>query len=163
MDPLHHFRTSLTWKGDRGSGTSAYTAYGREHVLQAAGKPDIVGSSEEVYRGDVTRWSPEDLLVGSLSACHMLWYLHLCSRDGVTVVEYTDSAEGTMRVHPDGYGRFEEVVLRPRTVIGAGDPGRAQALHEDAHRSCFIASSVNFPVRHEPTVVVAQPGRARPS
>lgn len=159
METTHTFRASLTWKGNRGSGTSSYNAYGREHVLHALGKPEIAGASAAVFRGDPNRWNPEELLVASLAACHMLWYLHLCTRAGICVTEYTDASEGTMRVLPDGSGRFEEVVLHPRVVLSAGDAERAHALHEEAHRLCFIASSVNFPVRHVP-VVVGPEGRA---
>jgi organic hydroperoxide reductase OsmC/OhrA len=56
----------------------------------------------------------------------------------------------------DGGGHFTEVVLRPRVTVQVRDMAeQAQKLHEDASEKCFVASSVNFPVRHEPSVTVA--------
>lgn len=147
----HHYEVSVTWTGNTGTGTSSYRAYERAHEVGAEGKPSIPGSSDPSFRGDPARWNPEELLVASLSQCHMLWFLHLCALEGVIVTAYSDTPSGTMAETPDGGGRFEEVVLRPRAVLA--DPGRAgQAgeLHERAHELCFIAGSVNFPVRHEP-------------
>jgi organic hydroperoxide reductase OsmC/OhrA len=148
----HRYEVALTWTGDRGRGTADYGAYGREHRLEAAGKPALEGSSDPAFRGDPTRWNPEELLVASLSACHMLWYLHLAADAGVVVLEYVDGAEGSMRESSAG-GAFEEVRLRPRVTVAAPDQVEpARALHAEAHARCFIARSVAFPVRHEPTV-----------
>jgi organic hydroperoxide reductase OsmC/OhrA len=151
----HHYRTRVRWTGNRGTGTSAYRAYGRDHVIAAEGKPEIPGSSDPTFRGDPARWNPEDLLVASLSACPQLWYLHLCAEAGVCVVAYEDAAEGTMTEETDGGGRFTGGVLRPQVTVAPGaDVELAQRLHVDAHRLCFIARSVNFEVRCE--AVVAQ-------
>jgi organic hydroperoxide reductase OsmC/OhrA len=74
------------------------------------------------------------------------------------VVAYEDAAEGTMLQEGRG-GRFSEVVLRPRVIVAAGgDLARAEALHGDANATCFIANSVNFPVRHEAEITVADEG-----
>ena len=122
----------------------------------AAGRPQLPGSSDPAFRGDASRWNPEDLLVASLSSCHMLWYLHLCAQARLSVLAYVDDAVGTMVETPDGSGRFAEVVLRPVVTLATeGDALRATALHDEAHHMCFIANSVNFPVRVEPTVRVA--------
>lgn len=150
----HRYVTHLEWTGNLGTGTSSYRAYGRDHVHSAPGKPDIAGSSDPNFRGDATRWNPEDLLVASLSSCHQLWYLHLCSVAGIIVTAYTDAAEGDMKVGPDGGGEFTSVTLRPHVTISAGDPAKAHELHHEAHRLCFIARSVNFPVNCEPTIEV---------
>jgi len=149
----HRYAAKIRWTGDRGTGTSSYRAYGRDHEISADGKPSLPGSSDPRFRGDGARWNPEDLLVSALSACHMLSYLHLCAVAGIVVTAYEDRAEGTMRESPDGGGRFEEVVLRPRVTMASGDPLAARRLHEEAHRLCFIASSVGFPVRCEPEIV----------
>ncbi len=135
-------------------GTSGYRDYGRETTLRAAGRPDILGSADPAFFGDADRWNPEELLVAALSECHLLSYLHAAARAGIVVVGYADEASGMMRQEGDG-GRFTEVVLRPRVTISSGDPDAAQRLHAEAAAMCFIAASVNFPVRHEPTVVVA--------
>ena len=155
-DKTHHYEVSLEWTGDRGSGTSGYASYERAHVLSASGKPDIPGSSDPHFRGDPARWNPEQLLLASLSACHQLWYLHLCSVNQVAVVGYRDLAAGEMVEHADGSGEFVRVVLRPQVTIAPGsDVGRAQRLHHEAARLCFVARSMNFPVEHEPSVSVA--------
>ena len=151
----HHYATRTTWTGNTGTGTSSYRSYERTHELAADGKPVIAGSSDAAFRGDPSRWNPEDLLVASLSACHMLAFLHRAAVAGVVVVGYTDDASGTMRETGDGGGRFVEVVLRPRVVVQTTDMAAlCDALHEQAHAECFIATSVSFPVRHEPVAVV---------
>ncbi len=149
----HEYSATVTWIGNRGTGTSGYRDYSRDHVIAAGSKPDIPGSADPAFRGDAERWNPEDLLVASVSACHKLWYLHLCAVSGVVVTAYEDHAEGLMVTEEDGSGRFTEVVLRPRVTISSGDRERAASLHHDAHEKCFIANSVNFPVRCEPVIV----------
>jgi organic hydroperoxide reductase OsmC/OhrA len=152
MTRRHTYETVVTWTGDRGTGTSGYRAYDRDHQVAAEGRPPIPGSSDPAFRGDPARWNPEQLLVASLSQCHMLQYLHLCADAGVVVTGYVDHACGTMTETGQG-GRFTEVVLRPRvSVASPAMVAAATALHDAAHRVCFIASSVNFPVRHEPHV-----------
>lgn len=152
----HAFKVSVAWTGNTGEGTSEYTAYQRSHEISAEGKPVIQGSSDPAFRGDGSRYNPEELLVAALSACHMLSYLHLCADANVVVTAYADRAEGTMRLTEDGGGHFEEVVLKPAVTIAKGcDPELARALHARAHHLCFIASSVNFAVNVEPTISAA--------
>ncbi|MBW3620449.1 MAG: OsmC family protein [Actinobacteria bacterium] len=151
----HHYATSLAWTGDTGAGTRSHRSYDRSHRISAEGKPDLLCSSDPAFRGDPARWNPEDLLVAALSGCHMLWYLHLCADAGVVVTGYEDDAAGTMVDHDEG-GEFTSVVLRPVVrVADAGMVADAERLHAEAHRRCFVARSVNFPVTHEPTVTVA--------
>lgn len=147
----HTYSAHLVWTGNSGRGTASYKSYGREYVVRMDGKPYLHGSADPAFRGDASRYNPEDLLVASLSACHLLWYLHLCAVAKVVVVEYSDDAGGTMVLDKDGGGRFTEVILRPRVVVAdAAMIERATVLHAEAHAKCFIANSVNFPVRHEP-------------
>ncbi|MDQ2585126.1 OsmC family protein [Saccharothrix yanglingensis] len=156
MNGEHHYEVTVRWTGDTGSGTSRYRDYGRDHDVLVDGREPLRGSADPAFRGTPDRWNPEELLVASLSQCHMLTYLALCARDGVVVTGYADSASGVMREEPGGSGRFTEVVLRPEVVVA--EPGmveRARSLHEQAHRACFIANSVAFPVRHLPVVAHA--------
>lgn len=148
----HHFVTKLSWTGNRGTGTSTYRAYGRDHEIAAEGKAAVIpASSTPVFRGDKDRYNPEELLIGSLSGCHMLWFLHLCADAGIVVTAYEDDAEGTMHVNRDGSGEFREVVLHPRVQYEQTPPPEKIAdLHHRAHDLCFIARSVKFPVRCEP-------------
>ncbi|CAN7223734.1 OsmC family protein [Microbacterium sp. LjRoot45] len=152
----HRYALRATWTGDRGTGTSGYRDYDRSVTLSVAGKPDIAASSDKPFRGDPTRWNPEDLLLAALSECHLLSYLHACVQAGVVVVAYTDDATGTMVEDGRGGGGFTEVMLRPVvTIADESMRDAALAAHAQAHEWCFIANSVNFPVRHEPTIVVA--------
>lgn len=155
---MHRFSIDIVWTGNAGSGTSAYTAYRRDHEYRGVGKTaPIPGSSSPEFRGDAARYNPEELLVGALASCHMLWMLHLCADAGIVIAEYTDSATGEMRLNPDGSGEFTRVVLRPRLVIAdAARAVDAMALHKRAHELCFIARSVNFPVEHEATVEIVR-------
>ena len=150
----HRYETTVTWTGNLGSGTSNYRAYSRDHEIAFDGKPVIAGSSDPAFRGDPTRHNPEDMLVASLSTCHMLWYLHLCAVAGVVVTRYVDHAEGVMTEEADGAGQFANVVLQPEIALAPGaDEARAAALHHEAHAKCFIARSVNFPVECRPRFV----------
>jgi hypothetical protein len=142
------------WTGNAGTGTSAYRAYGRAHEISAAAKPPIAGSSDPAFRGDAGRWNPEELQVGALSSCHMLWYLHLCAEAGVVVTAYVDDAEATLQVDGRGEGRITHAILRPQvTLAPGGDAERARALHSGAHARCFIAAGSAVPVAVEPTIV----------
>ncbi len=92
--------------------------------------------------------------MGSLSACHMLWMLHLCAQSGVVVLAYEDHASGEMQETDDGAGEFVRVTLRPRmTISDAARIAETEELHERAHQLCFIARSVKFPVEHIPVTV----------
>jgi organic hydroperoxide reductase OsmC/OhrA len=153
----HCYEIEVVWTGDLGKGTSDYRAYSRNHEFTGPGKQSrIHGSSDPVYRGDASCYSPEELLVASLSACHMLWVLHLCADSGIVVTGYSDHATAVMLEEADGSGRFVEVMLNP--VVRITDSARipeALSLHEKAHALCFIANSVRFPVLHNPRVVTA--------
>jgi organic hydroperoxide reductase OsmC/OhrA len=162
MPREHQYRVTTTWTGNLGTGTSDYRAYSRNHEIAIPGKsPPLPGSSDPAFRGDPARYTPEELLVASLSACHMLWFLHLCADAGIVVTEYEDAASGTLAEHvvtdPDaGSGEFKRVILQPRVVISdAARIADATALHQRAHQLCYIARSVNFPVEYQPVVVVA--------
>jgi len=146
----HLYQIEVQWTGNRGQGTSNYRAYERSHEIKIEGKPSILGSSDPAFRGDKTRYNPEELFIASLSTCHMLWYLHLCAEERIVVVNYLDKATGTMIETEDGVGQFIEVLLKPVVTISeSSDPALAAQLHEKAHHLCFIANSVNFPVRCE--------------
>ncbi|MEV4222606.1 OsmC family protein [Nonomuraea sp. NPDC049725] len=154
MSHLHTYATTVTWTGNLGTGTSGYRAYDRAHELTADGPAPIAGSSDPAFRGDPARWNPEQLLLGALSQCHLLSYLHVCAVAGVVVTAYADHATGIMTQTATG-GHFTEATLRPHVTVASPDMVEAAVrLHEDAQKACFIASSVNFPVHHEPTVEV---------
>lgn len=160
----HTYPATITWTGNTGSGTSSYRAYSRDHEIAFPGKAILPGSSDPAFHGTPERYNPEELLVASLSACHLLVYLHDCATAGVVVTDYVDHAEGTMAEDGHGGGRFTRVVLRPEVTIRAeSDADAARHAHHTAHERCFIASSVNFPVETEPVIRVAAPEPATSS
>lgn len=152
---VHRYAVQVRWTGSMGVGTRTYTSYKRDHQVGVSGKPPIEGSSDPAFRGDAARYNPEELLVASLSSCHMLWYLHLCAVNGVVVVGYEDAASGVME-ESGSCAAFVQVNLSPQVTIAPGsDASRAAVLNEEAHRNCFIANSVNFPVEVTPRVMMA--------
>lgn len=158
MIGAHHYAVQIQWTGNRGTGTSHYRAYGRDHTLTSPGKHQILGSADRAFHGDVDRWNPEELLLAALSQCHMLSYLHVALKHGVVVLGYTDNAIGTMAQNAAGGGQFTAATLRPQVTIA--DPAQvelAASLHAEAAKACFIAASVNFPIGHEPVTRVAEP------
>jgi len=158
MGLLHTYTADVVWTGAGSTGTTSYTAYSRDHEIRLVDKPPLPGSSDPAFRGDPSRYNPEELLVAALAQCHMLWLLHMAAADGVAVVGYSDRATGTMRVSGRGHGQFTEVVLRPWVTVAdptAVDDVRLRELHERAHQNCFIARSVNFPVHLDPAPVRA--------
>lgn len=155
MPRNHTYKPTLEWTGNTGPGTVNYRSYERSYVVQAAEKADILGSSDPAFRGDRTRWNPEDLFVASVSSCHQLWYLHLCSTAGIVVLEYRDDPIGTMIEEDDGSGRFSGVLLQPRVRVSAdSDRAKAMELHHAAHSMCFIANSVACPITTEAVVSI---------
>lgn len=157
MDGRHGYEIRVEWVGNRGTGTSGYREYGREQLIHGAHKPPLEGSADPTFRGNKDRWNPEELLLSALAQCHMLSYLHVAVRDGVVVTDYVDDATGVLLQQGMG-GAFESVTLRPRvTVAHASMVEAARAAHTDAQKFCFIANSVNFPVHHEPVILVAEP------
>jgi organic hydroperoxide reductase OsmC/OhrA len=148
----HYYKVDIKWTGNSGKGTSNYTAYERSHTISVNEKDFIYGSSDPDFRGDKTKYNPEELFVASLSTCHMLWFLHLCSDEKIIVIDYTDNATGIMQETPDGGGRFIEVTLHPNVVVSnASMIEKAYKLHHAANKLCFIANSCNFPIHHKPT------------
>jgi organic hydroperoxide reductase OsmC/OhrA len=157
MAHVHHYTATIIWIGNRGTGTNDYKSYERNHDIIIPGKETIKASSDPQFRGDKSRHNPEELLVASLSSCHMLWYLHLCAVNGVIVTEYKDEATGIMEENKDGSGQFTEVTLHP--TVGVQDRSmveKANELHHEANKMCFIARSVKFPVLHKPITLVTK-------
>lgn len=168
VSALHSYTVQVTWTGAGDTGTSSYTSYSRDHevaVPLSAGPPVLLGSSDPVYRGDPARYNPEQLFVASLSQCHMLWFLHVAAQAGIVVVGYRDEAVGTLRLEAAGSGQFIDVVLHPRVTLAPGQTATdadLERVHHSAHEHCFLARSVNFPVRTAavPLALVAPAVRA---
>jgi organic hydroperoxide reductase OsmC/OhrA len=158
MQRDHRYRITTAWTGNLGTGTSTYRAYGRDHEISGEGKyAPLLGSADRHFRGDASKYNPEELLLAALSTCHMLAYLHLCADRGIVVTDYRDEAEGEMAEHEDGSGEFKRAILRPQvTITDASRAAEAEDLHSRAHELCFIARSVNFPVEHEAATAEAK-------
>lgn len=152
MKKDHHFKATINWTGNMGTGTSDYRAYDRSHSVLIDGKKEILGSSDPAFRGDKSKHNPEDMFISSLASCHMLWYLHLCSDAGIIVTHYTDNATGILTETAEGGGHFSEITLNPEVVVLESSMiDKANELHKKANELCFIANSVNFPVFHKPS------------
>lgn len=153
-EKTHQYRMNLRWTGNRGTGTSGYREYARDLEITAEGKTaTLPGSADAAFRGDRGRYNPEELLVASLSSCHMLWVLHLCADAGIVITEYADTPEGVMIEHADGSGEFTSVTLHPAIRLAAQSANRTadlDAIHHSAHELCYIARSVNFRVNVAP-------------
>jgi organic hydroperoxide reductase OsmC/OhrA len=155
MDFDHHYAVRVQWQGNLGVGTSDHRGYSRDLLITSEGNPPIEGSSDPAFRGAPERWNPEELMLAALSECHLLSYLYVAVNHGIVVTAYEDDAIGTIVQTADGGGHFTSVTLRPVVTIAAGDPDVARSIHQEASQKCFIAASVNFPVLHEPQIVVA--------
>ena len=154
MSHEHHYTATVTWTGNQGTGTSGYTAYSRNHTISIEGKPDISGSSDAAFRGDKSRYSPEDSFVAAISACHMLWYLHLCAVNNVVVEKYVDQSSAVMTENENGSGQFRQIILKPIVTVQKSEMAdKAMSLHTQTHDMCFLARSVNFEIRHEPVIL----------
>lgn len=151
----HHYQVKVAWTGNEGKGTLNYKAYNRNHEILVEGKYNSInGSSDPSFSGDKTRYNPEELFLSSLSTCHMLWYLHLCSAHKIIVTDYADKATGIMEEKENGSGRFTEVTLYPTVkVTDEKMIAKAEELHEAANKMCFIANSCNFKIGHKPNTV----------
>lgn len=141
MTREHRYRVRIGWTG----ATTGYRDYSRDHAISTEGRPDILGSSDPAFLGSEERWSPEQLFVASIAACHKLWFLHLAAEAGLVVTAYGDDAEGVMDDDAEG-GRFTAVTLTPRVMLASGDAEVLPSIHAAAHARCFLAKSVNFPV-----------------
>ncbi len=151
----HSYAIDLTWEGNKGTGTSGYGAYGRDYSINIEGKPVLAGTSDPAFRGDPEKHNPEDMFVASISSCHMLWYLHLASVNGIIVTAYRDQAVGEMTMNSDGSGQFSSVTLNPAvTITDASKVELAEKIHGDVGAMCFIARSVNVPIHHKATIIV---------
>lgn len=155
MSEAHDFEARIVWTGNRGEGTAHYRAYERTWEVRTPGKPPVACSNDPRLGGDPGLHNPEDMLIAALSACHMLWYLHLASDAGITVLAYDDSPLGHGESAASGAGRFTGATLRPRITVAPGtDLGRADAIHHEIGKVCFIARSVAFPVAHKARYVI---------
>lgn len=152
MVKQHNYSLNIKWTGNKGEGTTRYDAYDRSYIISGENKVEILGSADAPFRGDITKYNPEDLLLASLSSCHMLWYFHLCADAGIIVTDYIDNPTGILVQNETGSGSFSEVTLNPIvTVSESSMTDKANQLHEKANQFCFIANSVNFKVKHNPT------------
>jgi len=154
MGNTHKYTTAVRWTGNTGQGTATYKGYERTWDIAVPNKEIIHCSNDPLLGGDPTKMNPEDLLLSALSACHMLWYLHLASVAKIKVLAYEDHPIGDGENLPDGSGRFLSATLKPRIEVVAGsDIERALDIHNEIHKYCFVARSMNFPISYEAEIV----------
>lgn len=156
MAKTHHYELDVTWIGNTGTGTSGYREYDRAHDVSADGKPTIAGSADP--RSAATHSAGTRGAFGGLAVAvpHVVGSRAVLA-GGHRRHRIHRPAVGHHGANPDGGGYFTEVVLRP--VVEIADDRHREALtsvHERAHHLCFIANSVNFDVRCEAQVSVAE-------
>ena len=146
----HLFKAELNWTLNQIQEDSTKRFYSKSHKIIIEGKPVLNVSAAKAFKGDPELYNPEDLLLSSLVSCHMMSYIYVCAQNGIEVLEYSDNAEATLEVSPDGSGRFVEVRLKPKVKISNSDKIElAIEFHKKANQLCFIANSCSFPVLHE--------------
>ncbi|VXB19813.1 MULTISPECIES: OsmC family protein [Chryseobacterium] len=149
----HQYKSKIKWTGNTGESTKNYRSYERSYIISVDGKAEIKGSSDPAFLGNPDLHNPEDLLLASVSSCHLLWYLHFCSVNKILILEYLDFAEGTMIESENGSGKFTEIILKPKILVTEKDMvEKAIELHQKANEYCFIANSLNFEVKHQPEI-----------
>lgn len=142
----HH--ASLSWS--RAQASFEYEQYSRAHEWHIAGH-DIPASAAPEYRGDADRVDPEAALIAALSSCHMLTLLAICARKGIIVDSYEDQAVGYLEKNEVGKMAVTRVQLRPKISFQhTPETEEIQRLHQQAHRGCFIASSVKTKIEIVP-------------
>ena len=150
----HLFKAEVKWTSNQNQEDSTKRFYSKSHTVLIEGKPILNVSAAKAFKGDSEKYNPEDLLLSSLVSCHMMSYLYVCSQNGIEVLEYSDNAEATLEVSPDGSGRFVTITLNPEVKISNSSQIQlALGLHQKANQLCFIANSCNFPVLHNASCV----------
>ncbi|MGZ5038719.1 MAG: OsmC family protein [Usitatibacter sp.] len=146
---------TVVW--ERGDAAFLDNRYSRRHAIRFDGGAELAGSSSPTVvkppYSDPAAVDPEEMLVASLSSCHMLWFLSIAAQEKFRVDRYEDEAEGVMEKNAEGRMAITRVTLRP-SVTFSGErlptPEDLARLHHRAHEECFIASSVKSEVRCEP-------------
>lgn len=150
MKNKHIYTLNLQWLGEKGLSTIKND---RKYLVEIAGKPSFIGSADKVFHGDPQYYNPEDLLLASLSACHMMSYFYVCRKAGIEILSYNDHPEGALVLDSSGSGRFTQVILKPIIAIAnVQQIDLAIFLHKEAGKLCFIANSVNFEIVYNPIV-----------
>jgi organic hydroperoxide reductase OsmC/OhrA len=154
MNTIHNYKLSVKWTGNQGTGTSDYKDFERSYSIQIENKADILGSADAEFRGDKTKHNPEELLLASVSSCHMLWYLHLCAENNIIVTDYIDNATAILEETTNGNGKFASITLNPTvTITDKIMVDQAKELHKKANEFCFVANSLNIKVDHQPIII----------
>ena len=144
-------RITLNWSRD--GGPYARGNYKAAHTVRFQGGQSVVSSAAPEFGGDAAHTDPEQLLVASLSSCHMLTFLAVAANRGYVPDTYQDDAEGTLGKNEQGVTVMTHVLLRPRVAF-SGDkrptPEEYEQLHARAHKGCFMANSVKTEVEVKP-------------
>lgn len=159
MSDTHVFEITLTYPASTAQATPPDANFSRNNIMKSAGKHEVAASSPATFGGDDTRYNPEELMLMSLSECHMLTYLAIAAKKQMKIVRYEDRATGQL-----GMGEFgvvgktsmQRVTLHPRVTVAKGtNLDDARAMHVKAHANCFMANSVNFLITAEPEIIEA--------
>lgn len=152
------YRATADWKLAEAPEDFLKGRYSRGHAIRFGSGVEAPGTASHHVVGN--KWSvpgaldPEEMLVASLSTCHMLTFLHKAREAGFVVTRYVDEAEGVMEQIADGRFAVTRVTLRPQIAYAgpAPSPEARDHLHHLAHEECYISNSVKT------EVVVAERG-----
>ena len=155
MNNFHQFSAKLDWSLRPKPNDFNGKWYIKNHTISFDQKEQLNVSAARAFKGDPLLHNPEDLLLSSLTSCHMMSYLYCFSINNINVISYTDNSEAILEVNQDGSGQITKVTLNPKVVITKNsDSNLAKELHQKANELCFIASSCKFPVEHFPLIIV---------
>ena len=141
----HEFSLRAEWNTTQSS-PHPKRGFLRDVVIQAEGPGELHGSAAKPFHGDPERWNPEQLMLAALVECHILSYLYVAGEAEIPVEKVSVRGELTLDSGANG-GQITGATLYPEVwVADAMLLPRARQLHEEAHRQCFIARSVNFPI-----------------
>ncbi|WP_293675985.1 OsmC family protein [uncultured Phenylobacterium sp.] len=155
---MAEYRASIDWTlepgGDftKGRYSRAHTVKFAEHTVPGTASRHVVGKWAAPGAVD-----PEEMLVASISTCHMLTFLHVARLKGFVITHYRDEPVGVMEKDAEGRMAVTRVTLRPEITYEGPRPGEAErdALHHEAHEECFIANSVKTVVKVEEATAAA--------
>ncbi|MGJ5642123.1 OsmC family protein [Formosa sp. S-31] len=153
MEATFTFKLKNSWSLEEAQRQKASGGALKTHQVFLEKGKRLEISAEKRFKGDGSKFNPEELLLAALSSCHFMSYLYVCELAGIIVVNYSDCPEGILELHNDGSGAFSKVILKPEvTIENPKDVETAKALHKKAGDLCFIANSCVFPIEYYPEV-----------
>ncbi|QDO92455.1 osmotically inducible protein OsmC [Formosa sediminum] len=143
------FKISNSWSLEHASKITSKGGSIKTHQVFLEKGKTLEVSAAKPFKGDPSKYNPEELLMAALSSCHFMSYLYVCEQAGITILEYSDTVEGILNLQANGSGAFAKISLNPQVKIENQDQIQlAESLHEKAGNLCFIANSCAFKIEY---------------